>query len=243
MNGNKLSHAYLISGQGGHIEKATFIAKKALCESENSPCGHCIHCKKVEKMIHPDFQVHENKDGKPLKIEQVRDIRSDAVIRPNEGKRKVYLLLRADELSEKVQNTLLKILEEPPASALFILATGESGGVIPTIRSRCQRIFLPPVEMEQHPLAAEIAAQIAQGRSELTLLETCLPIGKMKKDEITQLCASLRVELMKEIRQIPQNQRAVKGMHLLDEIERGAQFYVSASGISALICASIYKQT
>lgn len=242
MNHN-LTHAYLVAGESGQDEHAKSIAKQALCQENITFCNQCSHCVKVEKGIHPDFTTHVNPDGKPLDIEQVRAIRSDAFIRPNEGERKVYFIKNADNLSEKVQNTLLKILEEPPKFVVFILSTGESVGVIPTVRSRCQVVHLaPPTQtIEQHALATALANQIATEQNELALLEGCMPIAKMKKEEILWLTTSIRTILVDLCKKNPTNKRLMKGIALMSEIEHGAEFHVTPSGFAALICGTIFE--
>ncbi len=147
-----LSHAYLLAGAFGSGRSAviTYIGQKALCTAEgNRPCTVCPACKKVENNIHPDFLIMGNKDGKPLTVEEIRGIQEDSIIRPNEGARKVYVILQGDELGQSGQNALLKVLEEPPSYALFVLVTGESGGMLETIRSRCQILRLSPVSLKE----------------------------------------------------------------------------------------------
>ncbi len=147
-----LSHAYLIAGEtgSGRGVLAKYMGQKALCTQEtDKPCGICSGCHKVANNIHPDFQIHGNPEGKPLSVEQVRAIHSDVTRRPNEGAHKVYVILQGDQLNGSGQNALLKLLEEPPPYAMFFLITGESAGVLETIRSRCQLLRLQPVSLEQ----------------------------------------------------------------------------------------------
>lgn len=147
-----LSHAYIVAGEPGSGRGllAKLLAQKALCTSaQEMPCGHCTACKKIEDGIHPDVAVMANEDGKPLSVDQVRWIHTDCIVRPNEGKRKVYVIAQGDMLNNSGQNALLKVLEEPPSYGLFLLITGESGGMLQTIRSRCQTLRLVPVTLEE----------------------------------------------------------------------------------------------
>ena len=84
-------------------------------------------------------------EGKPISVDQVRSLRSDAHIRPNEAERKIYLLERADRMNQSAQNAMLKLLEEGPAYAAFLLLAENGGSLLPTIRSRCESMSLIPV--------------------------------------------------------------------------------------------------
>jgi DNA polymerase-3 subunit delta' len=82
-------------------------------------------------------------------VEQVRSLRSDAWVRPNEADRKVYVLEEADRLNTSAQNAMLKLLEEGPAYAAFLLLTQRANALLPTIRSRCEELALAPVSVPQ----------------------------------------------------------------------------------------------
>ena len=143
-----LSHAYIISGPAGSGRHALArrLAAAMLCTGGGErPCGTCPACLKTEKGIHPDFSVTAGPEaGKPITVDQVRALRSDAYIRPNEGERKVYLLEEADRMNPSAQNAMLKLLEEGPAYAAFLLIAGNTGGLLQTVRSRCEELALTP---------------------------------------------------------------------------------------------------
>lgn len=152
--GRGLSHAYLISGPvgSGRHTLARLLAQAMLCEAPVShrPCGRCTACKKVLRDIHPDVTVIAGPgEGKPITVDQVRGLRSDAYIRPNEGARKVYLLESADQMNSSAQNAMLKLLEEGPSYASFLLLGTNAGAFLQTIRSRCEQLQLMPVSPEQ----------------------------------------------------------------------------------------------
>lgn len=148
--GRGLSHAYIICGPvgSGRHTLARLVSQAMLCEAPAShrPCGSCGPCKKVLRGIHPDVTVISGPgEGKPITVDQVRTLRTDAYIRPNEGKRKVYWLEQADLMNPSAQNAMLKLLEEGPAYASFLLLAENSGGLLQTIRSRCEQLALAPV--------------------------------------------------------------------------------------------------
>ncbi len=146
LEGRPLSHAYILSGPvgSGRHTAANWIAKAMVCASQGDrPCGSCLNCRKAEERIHPDIIYVP--DGGELKVEQARDLRGDAYICPNEADRKVYIFENAGDLSEKVQNVLLKLVEEGPEYASFLFITQHAGQLLQTICSRCEELKLTPV--------------------------------------------------------------------------------------------------
>ena len=154
--GRGLGHAYIISGPAGSGRHtlAGLLCRAMVCTGEESgrPCGQCAPCRKAAGGIHPDVITVAGGDGKPISVDQVRQLRTDAHIRPNEAQRKIYLLERADRMNQSAQNAMLKLLEEGPAYAVFLLLAENSGGLLETIRSRCESLTmvpLTPAECEQ----------------------------------------------------------------------------------------------
>ena len=149
--GRGLSHAYLISGPAGSGKRtlARLLAAAMVCTGQGEkPCMVCPACKKAMGGIHPDI-IQVGEDGKDLTVGQARQARSDAYIRPNEGARKVYIFHNAQNMNPPAQNALLKLLEEGPAYAAFLLLTENPGAVLTTIRSRCEGLTLTPVSQTE----------------------------------------------------------------------------------------------
>jgi DNA polymerase-3 subunit delta' len=149
--GRGLSHAYLISGPAGSGKRtlARLLAAAMVCTGQGEkPCGGCAACRKVMGGIHPDV-IQVGSDGKDITVGQAREARSDAYVRPNEGSRKVYIFHNAQDMNPSAQNALLKLLEEGPAYAAFLLLTENPGGVLTTIRSRCEALALTPVSQAE----------------------------------------------------------------------------------------------
>ena len=146
-DGTSLSHAYIISGPEGSGRKtlALRLAQAMLCSGGGQvPCGSCPHCRKAAAGIHPDL-IRMGGDGKDVKVDAVRAMRSDAYIRPNEAERKVYLIEHAETMNQSAQNALLKLLEEGPSYAAFLLIAGQSASLLQTVRSRCVELSLSPL--------------------------------------------------------------------------------------------------
>ena len=150
--GRGLSHAYIISGPvgSGRHTLARMLAAAMLCTEKEKPCGTCVACKKVYGNIHPDvISISGPAEGKPITVDQIRDLQKDAHIRPNEGERKVYLLEQADRMRDEAQNAMLKLLEEGPKYAVFFLLAENAGGLLQTVRSRCEELTMTPVPLHQ----------------------------------------------------------------------------------------------
>ena len=155
LSAGHLSHAYIISGPkgSGRHTLAAALCQAYVCSApaEERPCGTCLHCRKAAAGIHPDiiFVSSVMEDGKRLSPGRAREYHRDACIAPNEANRKVYLFDRADDLSAAVQNVLLKLIEEGPEYAAFLLITEHSGQLLPTVQSRCEELKLTPVSREE----------------------------------------------------------------------------------------------
>ena len=151
--GRGLSHAYILSGPtgSGRHTLARLLAAAMVCSgARTKPCGLCAPCKKVLSGIHPDVTVITGLEaGKPINVGQIRDLRADAHIRPNEGERKIYLLEGADRMRAEAQNAMLKLLEEGPKYAVFLLLAENGGGLLQTVRSRCEELELTPVPLKE----------------------------------------------------------------------------------------------
>lgn len=109
-------------------------------------CGKCTACKRIARGVHPDVLVLEPNDKGNIKIDQVRDAIDRAGYRPFEGRFRVTIVDQADGLERSAQNALLKILEEPPSSSLFMLVTAWPDLLLPTVRSRCPQLRFRPLD-------------------------------------------------------------------------------------------------
>ena len=144
----RISHFYLISGPEGSGKHtlAKLLTAAILCRAEDKPCGRCGPCRKVLEGNHPDVITVDDPDHKTVAVKIVRDAREDVFIRPNEADFKIYLF--PQELGIEGQNTLLKILEEPPKHGVFILLTDNPDKLLPTVRSRCTELALQALDAD-----------------------------------------------------------------------------------------------
>jgi DNA polymerase-3 subunit gamma/tau len=137
-----VAHAYLFSGPRGTGKTTTarILAKAVNCLAESAsgrPCNTCAHCVAVNDGRFLD--LIEIDAASNTSVEDVRDLRDKINFAPNQGKYKVYIVDEVHMLSTAAFNALLKTLEEPPAHAIFVLATTEVHKVPATVLSRCQR--------------------------------------------------------------------------------------------------------
>lgn len=131
-------HAVILSGSGDREDAARFVAAAALCRSgSDRPCLQCSACRKALSGIHPDVRFIRDAEHRELPMDLVRSLRQDAYITPNEGERKIYVFPDCEQLNERDQNVLLKVVEEGPPYAVFIFCTATAASLLPTVRSRC----------------------------------------------------------------------------------------------------------
>lgn len=137
---NKIAHAYLFCGPrgSGKTTIARLLAKAVNCENTEHPvCNECESCKMIMEGTHPD--IVEIDGASYGRVETARDLIEKVKYAPLQGKYKVYIIDEVHMLTDNAFNALLKTLEEPPAHAIFVLATTDPQKVLPTIISRCQR--------------------------------------------------------------------------------------------------------
>jgi DNA polymerase III gamma/tau subunit len=98
----------------------------------------CRHCVKALRGIHPDIAVLDRlPDKREIVVDQIRELREDAVVLPNDADMKVYIIHHAECLNASAQNALLKLLEEPPSFVVIILSVTNPAVLLDTVRSRC----------------------------------------------------------------------------------------------------------
>lgn len=189
----KMSHAYLFTGSRGtgKTSCAKILAKAVNClnPDNGNPCNCCAACRSIDSGSCMD--VLEIDAASNNGVDNIRDLRDDAVYTPSEVRKRVYIIDEVHMLSLSAFNALLKIVEEPPEHLLFILATTELHKVPATILSRCQRFSFRRISQEDiaarlqyvayqesidlDDSAARVIARLADGgmRDGLSLLDQC----------------------------------------------------------------------
>jgi len=155
----RLPHAVLVQAPEGcgAFEFAQMVASSLLCENpgaERRACGACLACRWFGQGNHPDFRLivpesmtenpqsegeespRKEKRSEQVRIEQVRELAELLSVGTHRGGHRVILIYPADAMNPNTQNALLKSLEEPPPSTVFLLVTSQTDRLLPTVRSR-----------------------------------------------------------------------------------------------------------
>ena len=243
---NPLSHAYLITGGSGESRGALTrrITAAYLCEGERPPCGVCRACRKVSVGTHPDVsRTGPAPDKREITVDQVRALRSDAYIRPNEGRRKVYVITPADAMNPAAQNALLKVLEEGPAYAAFLLDAAQPGKLLDTVRSRCELLALPPEEERADPERSQKAAALSELFLTGTELDTAqtlveLTLEKPKPDELSALLLEVENQVSRRLARDPR--RGAEVLRVLKTCRQNAVFRPGAGLTLGWLAAQLY---
>ncbi len=208
LQSGRMSHAYLFTGSRGtgKTSCAKILAKAVNClNPENgNPCNVCEACRSIDDGSCMD--VLEIDAASNNGVDNVRDLRDDAIYTPSQVKKRVYIIDEVHMLSISAFNALLKIIEEPPEHLLFILATTELHKVPATILSRCQRFSFRRISQEDiaarlqyvayqenidlDDSAARVLARLADGgmRDGLSLLDQCASAttGELNAERVYQ---------------------------------------------------------
>jgi DNA polymerase III subunit delta' len=160
LRSGRIAHAYLFVGPEsvGRRAAALAFAQALLCRRDgDDACGSCDACAKVAAGAHPDLRIiapggrtESGAERRAVGIEQVRDLKHDAAYPPYEARWKVFIVEDAEAMRAEAANSLLKVLEEPPAQSVIVLISESEAALLPTIVSRSQIVrftFVPAAEI------------------------------------------------------------------------------------------------
>ena len=174
--------AYLISGPEGIGKKTVAypFAAALLCESPQNgrACLQCSSCRLLAGGAHPDLLfLSIPKDKKSIGVEEVRDqLIKEAYVRPFSAPRKVFVIAPGEAMTQGAQNALLKILEEPPSYAVFIILASAQDQLLETIRSRCLKLQLLPLPAKD---CAACFDKLTEGSAERRTLSAAFSQGNL----------------------------------------------------------------
>lgn len=145
--GARAPHSMLVTGQPGAGLKVFvdwLIALRHCTDAAHAPCGRCKSCLWNVRAEHPDhYLLTPVEDSREIRIDQVRELLNQLAMTGHGGRQRSALVYPAERLNRSAANSFLKMLEEPPAGSLLVLATSSPSRLPATIRSRCLKIDLP----------------------------------------------------------------------------------------------------
>jgi len=153
-----LAHAYLLAGPP-RIGKGTLavnLAQALNCTGADPPCGQCPSCRRIAQAKHADVRVinpavldAEEKTRQKIGTDTIEELQYSASLPPYEGKYRVFIIDGAENMSTEASNRILKVLEEPSPTVVWLLLAVEETRLLPTVVSRCQRIELKPASIPE----------------------------------------------------------------------------------------------
>ena len=248
-DGGRLSHAYIASGG-----MADTIAAAAVCAGTGAvPCGVCPHCNKSFRGVHPDVTiVVKPKERQEIIVEQIRDIKKDVIVLPNQASKKAYVVVDADLMNRNAQNAFLNVLEEAPAHVVLILKTDNPAALLPTIRSRCvvakaQAAVSAVMEAGAAPVAEEMAKEFytALDGGNLPLVEFMFRLEKLEKPVFTEFLSAAREQAAGRLRQTfsggsgAPREKLASAERILFRAGEMLDLNVSVGHLSGMICAAL----
>jgi len=258
----RISHAYITNKFA-----AEMIAKAVVCGERygSRPCNNCNHCDKTTRNIHPDItMIGKQEDKTIVSVDQIRELKKDVYIVPNESEQKAYIVNDADAMNINAQNAFLQILEEPPAHAVFILCTENPAALLPTVRSRC-------IELKQQPTSQSNINKTNSGEEEtdeneelneltekfllalndnVKLMECMFTLEKLDRHTFAQFLTQTREHIIQILKQnqniktqnptIP-NKTLATAETIIIKAKEMQDLNVSPVHISGYICASLIQ--
>jgi DNA polymerase-3 subunit delta' len=202
------SHAYIISSQDAAVRENTALelAQAMVCDRGGAEaCGVCAQCRRALAGVHPDIIFidrltdDKGKRRREIYVDQIRGMSADVWVRPQQSDRKVYIIREANLLNQAAQNAALKILEEPPAYAVFILCVNSAEELLPTVRSRCVEIRESGTVCRAENKEAEELVDTAVSGDAAALCEYCWKCETLDSEKSAELIESCRAYLSEAI--------------------------------------------
>jgi len=247
---DRLSHAYIVSGG-----LAGTLAGSVVCAGAGGakPCGVCPHCAKAARGVHPDIMVVEKaSDKREIVVDQIRELKKDVIIVPNEAEKKAYIVKDADLMNKNAQNAFLQILEDPPSHAVFILSTDTPSALLPTVRSRCVDIKARTdaeavMEAGTPAAAAEMAEMLffALESGNSSLVSLMFKLEKLDKEAFAAFLSAARSQAAARLREDAHSVSSLppetvsNAERVLVKAGEMLSLNVSAGHLSGMICANL----
>lgn len=229
LRANKISHAYMISGEvsSGKEFIANIFAAALQCEEpkeDGSPCFECHSCKQAISKNHPDIITVGHLKPNTISVEDIREqIVNDIGIKPYNGKYKIYIVNEAEKMTVQAQNALLKSLEEPPEYVVMMLLTTNMQMMLSTITSRCVLLNMRPVDdsIVRQYLMKEV--KIPDYQADICVAFARGNIGKAKKLATSDDFDNLREEAIRILKNI----KRMDTSDMMDALKKLSEYKLS----------------
>jgi hypothetical protein len=198
----------------------------------------------------PDIiTVDREADRKEIYVDQIRELKSDAAILPNEAEKKVYIIKNAGSMNIMAQNALLKLLEEPPSHVALILITENAGLLLETVRSRCVELNLIPQETNGADEISEPVMdffEVLCSGDQLRILKFFFSLEKLSKSELGVFIQASKETAFEKLRAslleadcALSKESLIHLVLLLDRLGEYLEFNVGTGHIAGLLCAEL----
>jgi len=240
---DRLSHAYIITD---NVAERLAMAVVCSCRDGERPCNGCSHCDKAARHIHPDILVIRRLDDKrEILVDQIRELKRDVYIMPNEAMQKAYIVKDADTMNINAQNAFLQILEEPPAHAVFILRAKNPAALLPTVRSRCVELKTMHVE-DKYEFSDELDGLVSDFLTSLegdniALMRCMFRLEKLDRLAFATFLTSAREKIVLSLRGSFSPKPLIDAENVLLKAVDMLNLNVSTGHISGMICASLLR--
>ena len=240
-----IGRSYLFIGD--NFELVRKIVKLINCkEDKNSYCDACFDCKKFDEGTHPDLFVVESKTLS-ITIEAIREARQFVRLKNFSANKKVIIIKEAENLGEAAANAFLKTLEEPPKNSFIAICAAKIDSLLPTIVSRCSKIFLPFSEDVSDDSQALMVKQFLSGQmpefKERVLFSSFIwTLAVVLRDRlITQVGQNNRL-LKEEHYEIIQRDFKLNSVDCIEALRDIFEIYAASSTINEKLALNIIKE-
>jgi len=186
-------------------------------------------------------------DKREIVVDQIRDLKKDVLVVPNDSLKKAYIINSADSMNRNAQNAFLQVLEEPPAHAVLILRTENPAALLPTVRSRCVELKASADKEASDAVSIEMADELisALKQGSMSLMSFMFRLEKLDRDEFAMFLSAARIQATEKLKadspdiECAPREALARAERLLVRAGEMLDLNVSTGHISGMICANL----